>query len=198
MTRVVGKPGSYDLIFVDPESPDLNEPEREFLRFVLDVVNTNRNLEPDTEGYYRVPLSLGGNDSKRLTTSWMQEIKEKFRSLNPKIALKKAKEKYEGLLDEDTKDSIRRNEIWEYQVRFDAGEDPYTREQIINDESKGGVGRFERNLETLVLEHVFAYSMKTHMDEIFPTLKAAMMHLVSSNLARNEESANFDTDIKYM
>ena len=36
---------------------------------------------------------------------------------------------------------------------------------------------YEHNLETLLLKHAFAYSMKEHVDSVFPTIKAALIHL---------------------
>ena len=49
--------------------------------------------------------------------------------------------------------------------------------------SKLGIENIEHNLETLVLKHDLAYIMKGKMNEVFPIIKAAMIHLtMSANL----------------
>ena len=85
---------------------------------------------------------------------------------------------------------------WEMANTFDAGEDAYTREQMLNGE--GGVSKFERNVETILLSHFYAATLKNNMDKMFPTMKAAMMHLLTSRLNRNDANSKIESDIKYM
>jgi hypothetical protein len=59
---------------------------------------------------------------------------------------------------------------------FDAGEHENVRLAWFSDKQKG-ISFFEHNLETLVLKHAFAYSMKRNMDNVFPIIKAARLHL---------------------
>jgi hypothetical protein len=42
-------------------------------------------------------------------------------------------------------------------------------------------------LEALLLKHSFAYSLKTHMDSVFPTIKAAMLHLSMQGAIMNDQ-----------
>ena len=56
---------------------------------------------------------------------------------------------------------------------FDGGE---TNDRIDKIRSIG-IENLEHNLETLLLKHEFAYSVKDNIDAIFPLIKASMMHL---------------------
>jgi hypothetical protein len=54
---------------------------------------------------------------------------------------------------------------------------------------------FERNLETLILKHKFAYSQQEHIDKVFPTIKAGMLHLATSGIILNTQ---FAEDMDYL
>ena len=56
---------------------------------------------------------------------------------------------------------------------FDGGEGDYRLDKI----KEVGVENLEHNLETLLIKHIFAYSVKENIDAVFPTIKAAMVHL---------------------
>ena len=56
-----------------------------------------------------------------------------------------------------------------------------------------GIENLEHNLETLLLKHIFAYSVKDNVDTVFPMIKAAMVHISSQGAMRNLE---FKNDIK--
>lgn len=51
---------------------------------------------------------------------------------------------------------------------------------------KNGPEYFEHNLETLLLEHTFAYVTKKHLDNVFPMIRAAMVHL--KVMGQNEQN----------
>ena len=50
-----------------------------------------------------------------------------------------------------------------------------SREMLVAEKGKE---YFEHNLEALLLKHEFAYSTKKHMDNVFPMIKAAYVHLL--------------------
>jgi hypothetical protein len=73
---------------------------------------------------------------------------------------------------------------------FSATEGPgNNREQVISEvlinNPSLGLDFFERNLETLILKHKFAYSQQEHIDKVFPTIKAGMLHLATSGIILN-------------
>jgi hypothetical protein len=54
---------------------------------------------------------------------------------------------------------------------------------------------FERNLETILLKHEFAYSQQEHIDKVFPTIKAGMLHLATQGITLNTQ---FTMDMEYL
>lgn len=76
---------------------------------------------------------------------------------------------------------------------FDRGEEnPEDRIAKIKEE---GIQNFERNLETLLLKHMFAFSVKENVDSVFPMIKAAMVHITMEGAMRNTK---FSSDIQYL
>ena len=198
LTEIIGEPGEQNLVFKDPydKGNDLTEEERQFLIFALDIINKNRGYEIDDPRYYDVPLMLGGMDSKTIDKTFIEVIKDKFRVLNPKYILNKLKQLKDKAFNYTPEKSQQKGITWEMANTFDAGEDAYTREQMLNGE--GGVSKFERNVETILLSHFYAATLKNNMDKMFPTMKAAMMHLLTSRLNRNDANSKIESDIKYM
>ena len=189
LTEIIGEPGEQNLVFKDPydKGNDLTEEERQFLIFALDIINKNRGYEIDDPRYYDVPLMLGGMDSKTIDKTFIEVIKDKFRVLNPKYILNKLKQLKDKAFNYTPEKSQQKGITWEMANTFDAGEDTYTREQMLNGE--GGVSKFERNVETILLSHFYAATLKNNMDKMFPTMKAAMMHLLTSRLNRNDANS---------
>lgn len=199
-----------DILFKNPDSPtaglESNE-EREFLRYVLTEIN-KRRFSDRTEGeieelknnsdsiYYRVPLAAGNMASMASVKGMLQAAKDKFQDWNPKTIVKRAKIKMEGFLTEDIAKTegtkMNNGDLWEMTNMFDWGEDSERRLDII---AERGIGFFESNLETLVLKYDFAHSMKKNLDNVFPTIKAAMIHLSTSGILQNTK---FTADMEYL
>lgn len=74
---------------------------------------------------------------------------------------------------------------------FDAGQGTNRIEKIKSE----GIQNLEHNLETLLLKHMFAYSVQQNMDAVFPMIKAAMVHITSEGAMRNKP---FSDDIEYL
>lgn len=199
-----------DILFKDPNSPTSGletEAEREFLRYTLETIN-KRRLADKTEGeieelknnpnsvYYRVPLAPGNMASMASTKGMLQAFKDKLQDYNPKNIVKRTKQKIEGFFTEDIAkaeyEKMNRGDLWEMTNTFKWGEDSSTRLDII---AEKGIGFFETNLETLLLKHEFAYSMKQNLDKVFPTIKAAMIHLSTSGILQNSK---FNDDMQYL
>jgi hypothetical protein len=74
---------------------------------------------------------------------------------------------------------------------FDWGEGP-NRARLVKR------GKYELNLETLLLKHQFAYIMKDRIDSVFPLIKASMIHLTTQAfINQNSEGKPFVNDLKY-
>lgn len=192
-----------DLQFVHPDK--LVGEEKEFLIYILQEINKDRfkgctqeelddkyhNYDPD---YFRVPLALGSTDSIASARGLEYILKEKFRGLLPKVAFDRAQAKIEGVLnynDEESKNDQKTLAFWEMTNMFDHGLESSKRMDVIQ---KYGIHSFERNLETLLLKHQFAYSVQNNMNKVFPTMKAAAIHLASQGAMQNTK---FSNDLEY-
>lgn len=197
-----------DFVFVDPNTLSTQE-ERDFLEFVLEEINGNRYsnfskqelAEMRQNGdvrYFRVPLEYASDSSRdAYGGGFGEQIKEVFRYLNPKYAWEKARQKAEGIFEakRDVKQQHANENFYQMINRFNVAndEDPSRIQTIAN----MGIKNIEHNLETLVLKHDLAYSMKNNMDGVFPLIKAAMIHLTMSASLQNDPSG-FKNDKKYL
>ena len=188
-----------DILLKNPDNPTagLSNAQRDFLRFFLNTVNHNRykgvteeELEEwrvsGDDRYYRLPLTSGNFSSIASHKGLLAAVKDKFQDLNPKRIKSRIMAKVEGFLDpEDEKyKSASAGELWEMTNTFDAGEREDIRRKIIEDK---GTEFFEYNLETLLLKHITAYSMKENLDSVFPTLQAIAVHISNSGMTQNTE-----------
>lgn len=204
-------PGKF--LFKNPfdSSSKLSDAEREFLQFAVLTINANRysniNSVEDLihemekhgeEKYLQVPLTKGTTASRISVDGLLDTCKNKLKAVIPgKQLLETIKQNVEGFISNDADesyDAARNGELWEMTNYFEAGENENVRTGWFSDPDKG-VGFFEHNLETLVLKHAFAHSMKENMDNVFPVIKAARVHLSMQGIIANE---NFEQDIKYL
>ena len=198
-------------LFKNPfdSSEKLSDAERDFLQFVLLVINGNRHgikdaeeliqkmQEDGTEKYLRVPLTKGSTASRISTEGLLNTFKGKLTALLPRNIVETAKQKVEGFIssiDDTQYNKAQSGELWEMTNYFDAGENEAVRLAWFSDADKG-ISFFEHNLETLTLKHAFAYSMKENMNKVFPIIKAARVHLFMQGAIMNDD---FEKDIKYL
>lgn len=193
-----------DLLFVNPNR--LVGAKREFLEYVLQEINKDRFKGCTQEeldemkrnysiDYYRVPLALGSDDSIAAARGISGMLREKFRGLIPKVAFERAQQKIEGVLNFDADERNRDSKVlsfWHMTNMFDSGQDTEKRLQTIQ---KHGIHTFERNLETLLLKHQFAYSVQDNLNKVFPMIKAAAVHLASEGANQNMK---FTDDLQYL
>ena len=197
-----------DFVFVDPSTLDTQE-ERDFLEFVLNEINHNRYSnyteselqkmrdEHDIR-YFRVPLEVASESSKHSQKGLLSNIKEIFRYLNPKYAWEQARMKAEGVFEasKDLKQQQANENFYHMINRFNVANDE-SPDRIKRIADMGGIANIEHNLETLVIKHDLAYSMKENMDSVFPMIKAAMIHLTMSAALQNDPSG-FKNDRQYL
>lgn len=190
-----------DLVFVDPET--LYDPvEKEFLEYTLEVINENRiPSKTDRERakrtksfeYYRVPLTQGDNQTVASVDGLMGMLKNKLSSWSPKEVFTRAQRKLEGMTDETVEDDSAL--VFQMANGFAKGEqDTSDRTTIIRDYF-GGLNQIERNIESIILKQTFAYSTKERIDEVFPLIKAAMVHLT---LQGSNQNRVFKGDLEYV
>lgn len=197
-----------DFLFVNVK--DVVSPaKRKFLEYALNIINQNRfrgkysqeqldeMRDNDDIEYYRVPLALGGTDSLVTETNLLDALKTKLSYLKPKVAWERAQRKVQGLYENlyeqnENQNDKSRLDLYKMSNRFDQGEGENRLEAISR---AGGIAGLEHNLETLLLKHIFAYSMQENMDAVFPLIKASMMHITTQGAMQNQP---FDKDQDYL
>lgn len=194
-----------DLVFVNPNT--LQGAEREFLTFALDMINKDRfnKSQPALDAmrdsgdinYYRVPLCVGGFDSMASEEGLLSMFKAKLEYFLPSKAWEMAKKKAEGIFDDDKEVKQRRAKkelLFKMTNIFDMGNNEEIRIDKIK-EFKSKKMPIEKNLEILLLKHMFAYSVQRNMDEVFPLIKSAMIHI---QLQGAQQSTSFKNDLKFI
>lgn len=190
-----------DLLFKDVNDPSLSIAEKEYLEYALDVINKNRfncseeTLQDMKEShdlkYYRVPLARGDIDSLASSRGLIAAFREKIKEFNPKYIFEKTQQAVEGI------EYIERTEeptelIYKMTNMFDCGEESIDKRiKIIQ---SVGIQNLERNLETLVLKHQFAYFQQEQMNTVFPVIKAATIHLQQEGAKLNQV---YEDDLQY-
>lgn len=192
-----------DLVFVDPDTL-YNPVEKEFLEYALEIINENRISNPAERErlkrtgafeYYRVPLTQGDNQTVASVDGLMGMLKNKLSSWSPKEVFARAQRKLEGMPDEEIRSGEDSALVFAMANGFAKGEaDTETRKGIINSYF-GGLNQIERNLESIILKQTFAYSTKKNLDEVFPLIKASMIHLTLQGASQNRV---FKDDIQYI
>lgn len=180
--------------------------KRDFLEYILKEINNDRFgeveakrlLDNDSDEYYQVPLARGSIDSTASARGMLASLKESLKSLNPHIFVKKAEEKIEGIREElqeaDNKEDPK-TFIFKMTNMFDSGNPRITsQEKRLQRISEIGIQNLERNVETIVLKHIFAYSQQRNIDTVFPLIKASAIHLQYQGANQNKY---FDKDLSY-
>lgn len=190
-----------DLVAVNPwlTNSGLNESETKFLKYFLLKINQNR-FAKDLQGlseneiiktissdikYLKIPLDIGNEDSIVTAKGLKEALKYKLQGLAPKELLKRINDLEKMSLSSS-------NQIWQMKNKFDRSEDPVSRKRFID---SVGIHKFERNLEVVLLKHLYAYSEKEHINKILPSLESMSMYLHQSGDSSNTIYKN---EIKYL
>lgn len=198
---------------------DLSGIEKEYLQYVLRVINRNRYkysekqldaMEQDRDNmeYYRMPLCRSSFWSEKgaivnvngkgeeVEKGLFKAFRDELKKLSPKTALSNLRAKAEGVFREDDDSYERPSELFNLKTIFDQGEPASTNESIRKDLiAKHGTAYFEQNLETLFLKHTFAYASKKNTDRVMPLIKSSIAYLVNLGHTQNY---NFTNDVKYL
>lgn len=213
-----------DLRFTNINDAKLSSTEKEYLTYVLKLINKNRfntftdetldkMANEDDIRYYRVPLcraerqderdanikqKVGENgEMEEYSTSLWKSFVDTLKAFNPKQALKDIQEKVNGVFTEDSDAYKSTQQLFNLTTMFDANEPDAAGNNLqdrLENIATKGTGYFEQNIETLALKHMFAYSTKNRVNEIMPTVKAGMAFLINMG---NSQNTNFENDVKY-
>ena len=193
-----------NFLFKNPNR--LQGAKRKLLEYALQEINSRRFPDKTQEEldrmrdtnaveYYEVPLAIGGSDSVASTQGLLSMLRAKLSYLNPTTAFERAQKKvqgvYEKLYESDEDTETKSQLLYKMSNMFDAGQGTNRIEKI----KQEGIQNLEHNLETLLLKHMFAYSVQQNMDAVFPMIKAAMVHITSEGAMRNKP---FSDDIEYL
>ena len=205
--RLIKVNSDGDIVFTNLDDPKLFKEERDFLEYALDIINKNRFPDKTDEeleelkksgdiSYYRVPLAKGDLESELAVKGLFESLKDRLRNFNPKVIAQKVHDISSEMdkVDQEEDDAKRieqASKLFELGVEFDTGEGNSRLDYI---KQKGGLSYFETNLETLLLKHIFEYSVKNNMNKVFPTMKAAMAHLAIQGANQNRV---FNNDLQY-
>ena len=182
-----------DLVFVNPDT--LHGAEKEFLEYILEVINENRhpnekaNFETWKRNgdlrYYRVPLMRASDASKMSTSGNLKALGDRMRTWTVKGAMQELKEKTQGFLSpEEEALAYAKQNIFNMNNVFDWSESDKRLDKI---QENGGVNAFEHNLEDLVLHHCFAYDLSKEMNKEMPMIKASAIALAVQGVTQNDE-----------
>lgn len=190
----------------------LDSADRTFLKKALRIINRRRMplkseaeldaMEANNEiEYYQVPLKRGTTKSVIAQKGYLGGFKEFLKDYNPKDIVQRVRDKAVGLFT--IKDSLDHEQVVGHMFQldndFDLGQkNKESRRRYIARKSKEGAGGttyFETNVETLLLAHEFAYEKTDHVNNIMPTIKAALAHLINQGAHQN---TSFNNDIDYL
>ena len=194
-----------DLYFIRPEEAH-SQAEKEFLEYTLDIINRNRYPYSDAQlarmkasgdpKYYRIPLAQGGTDSIATENGLLNLLKAKLSFLLPKTAWRRAQEKVEGIFNyTDNEDEARNKSQILFQMAnlFDEGESETRVDKLKR--MKANHEAPELNFESLLYKHIFAHSVKENIDDVFPLIKTAMIHIQQQGANQN---TSFSGDLDYL
>lgn len=202
-----------DLVLKKIDDPSLSKAEKEFLIYFLEEVNRKRfpnepisKLEEWRDSgdirYYRVPIKLGDKGSKNVARNAKIEeeglaayLKSSIQPWKLSNIKKKILQEADELLSDSAENErlISDKELFNLGSRFEKG-DGSERLDLIE---SIGFENLERNLETLGIDYLFNQSVRENINEVFPMIKAAHIHLSMQGANQNLEKG-FKQDIEYI
>ena len=183
------------------ETIQLSTAERNFLKHFLIEINKGRHPDKveklDTvtlnshDSFFRLPLLKGDSKSAIALNGLGSALKQKLEQLSPKHIAEAELDKIQGINNDARNDE---DIIWEMTTQFDASETDDGRAAILQ---KHPMSYFELNLETLLYKHMFAYTTKAYMDDIFADLKAITFYIKGEQFTRNTKFKDIETYIEH-
>lgn len=191
-----------DFMFKRLNDSTLSNAQRDLLEFALDKINTDiygkeladQMLANDDDAYYRVPIAQGSRDSNVSVQGWFGALKNKLKGFTPKQIYNRAEKKIQGIEYDDSREDPK-TFVWKMTNMFDSGNTKINSlEKRLRLIQENKIENLEHNLETLLLKHTFAYSQQRNIDEVFPLMKGAAIHLQQQGANVNKY---FKNDLQY-
>lgn len=203
-----------NMIYQDPQNGDiyvknpwdesdisLSAAERNFLKYFLTEVNKGRfpdkvnKIEEISKNshdkFFRLPLLKGDIKSALALDGLGKALKNKLIQMSPKNIAQTQLDKLQGINNDARNDQ---DIIWEMTTQFDASETDDGRALILQ---KHPLNYFELNLETLLYKHMFAYTTKAYMDDVFADIKAIAFYIKGEQFTRNTKFQDIETYIEH-
>lgn len=163
-------------------------------RFPKKVSSLNNTVLNSKDAFFRLPLAKGDTASAIAACDGLfPALKNKLKQFSPKNIVETFKHSEQGFIEDSTSQKDKQL-LWEMNTTFDIGENNNRRKGFIAESiNKYGMGYFEFNLETLLYKHMFAYTTKRQMDEIFPDIQAIYFLIKGSEFVGNTEFTGINT-----
>lgn len=204
-----------NLLFINPwkDTKGLSPKKAEFLKYV--ILELNKNIHPEYSEaqiqskinnndieFFQVPLIEGSFASKVHTDGWLGWIKKRLKMFSGilKGDFTNLKQYFKDKQSEFFSDTIEKQSKNETQIfktinLMNQGNDTNRLEIIANKRAQYGDGYFERDLESLLSQHIWAYSTHDALSERMPLIKAAFISLA---VMGNDQNYNFEQDEKFI
>ena len=201
-----------DLRFVNPwKSNKLSQAQSDYLKYIILEINKNKypnlteeqiqeKIDSNSIEFFQVPLIEASFASKVNTEGWLGWTKNKWKRLQrvfgSKESMKKALEDLQSEYLSDEEEQLQKSdeEIFKVTNLMDQG-NGNRRKQIISDKiARFGEGFFERDLESILSTHIWAYTTKDALEDRMPLLKAAY---ISMAIMGNEQNYEFSQDAEF-
>lgn len=163
--------------------------------------------------YYKVPLMRGDMQSQLSTKGLLSTIKYRLSRLTFENIKNDYMDKVAKIVDPNEKAKEEKyNNMWQMFNIFEVGDgsNPTSRTNTIKyysglkqkdhseeELTEAGLNNMERNIETLVLNHTFAYSQCKHINRIMPDLKAITTYIKMQEVVVNSPKG-FKQDLGYL
>lgn len=201
-----------DLRFINPwKNNKLNTAQQDYLKFIILEINKNKypnlsetqiqqKINSNDIEFFQVPLIEASFASKVNTEGWTGWFKNKCKRLSKifrsKEAFKKAMADLQSEYLSDAEEQTHKSdeEIFKATNLMDQGNGEYRKDIIHKKISEFGEGFFERDLESILSSHIWAYSTQEALEDRMPLLKAAYTALA---VMGNEQNYDFENDEKF-
>lgn len=198
MTNAKERKPDEDWLFTNPyaKHTGLSTTEEEFLKYILLRINYNRYhkrgekledfedrqidmINKGNTAWLRVPLSYKGTQGKLETQGLISAAKDYFKSWGWNEAKARIKKDMEHLLTPEGIDA--KDDLYAVRTRFDQGERNDKRAEMLKD-----INSYDHDLQSVFLNHMFAYKMKEESQKSCMLIKAAHVDIINQELMQNK------------
>lgn len=197
-----------DLRFVNPwKENKLNNDQNEYLKYIILEINKNKHpnwqesqiqdkINSNDVEFFQVPLIDATMASKLNQEGWLGYTKNTFQRFNNLGKIKQSfRDMTSEFFDEEMENYTKRSEdVFKVTNMMDQGNGLNRKDIIDKQRAKHGDGFFERDLERILGQHIWAYSTKNALDDRMVLMKAAYVTL---NVMGNNQNYDFREDKEF-